>query len=97
VLLLRQVGLLTSPFILWALTRTGHGGRLHFALSTSRRVSPLRERPSLKLASAAGLFKLCPAISRNGTRRSFEHAAHGRSLIPLSVARSRADSTIRNS
>jgi hypothetical protein len=41
VLLLRQVGRLTSPFILWALTRTGHGGRLHFALSTSRRDSPL--------------------------------------------------------
>jgi hypothetical protein len=74
-----------------------HGGRLHFALSTSRRVSPLRERPSLKLGSAAGLSKLSPAISRKGTRRSFEHAAHSRSLIPLSVARSRADSTIRNS
>jgi hypothetical protein len=61
----------------------GAWGRLHFALSTSRRVSPFRERPSLKLASAAGLSKLYPAISRNGTRRSFEHAAHSRSLMPF--------------
>jgi hypothetical protein len=40
------------------------GGRLHFALSNSRRASPLRERPSLKLASAAGLSKLNPAIKQ---------------------------------
>jgi hypothetical protein len=56
----------------------------------------LRERLSLKLASAGGLSKLSPAISLSGTRRSIEDAAHCRSLIPLSAACSRADSTIRN-
>jgi hypothetical protein len=51
------------------------GTRLHSALSTSRRASHLSERPSLKLASTAGLSKLSRAITRSGTRRSFEHAA----------------------
>jgi hypothetical protein len=77
---------LISPFILWALTRTEHGGQFHSALLTSRRASR-QERPSLKLASVTVLSKLFSSLSWSGTRRSFERADHCSYVIPSSAAR----------